>query len=167
MTRFPYRKRPFTNTTRRLCEEDIVVGIVVCPLAFAAAYFLVRRKSLGVGLCAVLSTGYVYGLFRAHFLDTFSYFLFDSALIGLYVACLPRFRKAPMSGDAQRLTSSVFYRRPSAFMGAPTGKNYDVRKGHRAIRTAECMPTQSDLISEAQPRFIFHARDDTKSKVAQ
>ena len=54
-------------------------------LAFAAAY-LGTTRSLGWGLVAVLAVGYFNGVIRANFLSVFTTFMFDSAVLGLYVA---------------------------------------------------------------------------------
>ena len=48
------------------------------------------RRSLGAGCVVVLVCGYGYGLLRAQFYDTFSYFLFDAAVLGLYLAWFSR-----------------------------------------------------------------------------
>jgi hypothetical protein len=61
------------------------MGVLLCVVAFVAAY-LAGRISLGRGVAAVLVVGYFYGILRARFLDGFSHFSFDCALLGLYLA---------------------------------------------------------------------------------
>ncbi len=61
------------------------MSLVLCSLAFLAA-FLAGRMSLVAGVGAVFGAGYVYGIARANLMDTASYFLFDAAVAGLYLA---------------------------------------------------------------------------------
>lgn len=49
------------------------------------------RRSLVGGLVAVFGVGYVYGIVRANLLETYSHFIFDASVLGLYAAQL--FRK--------------------------------------------------------------------------
>jgi hypothetical protein len=63
------------------------MGIVFCIVAFLGAY-VIGRASLGRGMAVVLVVGYFYGILRARFLDGFSHFTFDFALLGLYLARL-------------------------------------------------------------------------------
>jgi hypothetical protein len=55
-------------------------------------------KSLRAGLAALLGVGYCYGILRANFADTYSYLLFDGAVIGLYAAQLWR----PLNAEDRR-----------------------------------------------------------------
>lgn len=80
-----------------------MVGLVTGFTVFVAIYYLVRKYSLGIGVLFVMAVGYVYGIYRAHFLDSLSYFLFDVAIIGLYAGCIPYFRKPPLTPNAQHL----------------------------------------------------------------
>ncbi len=68
---------------------------MLCLLAFAAA-LLLGRRSLTAGLGAVLTVGYAYGILRANFLDTFSHFLFDAAVLGFYASLIGR--RPPTAG---------------------------------------------------------------------
>jgi hypothetical protein len=61
------------------------MGAVLCLVAFLAS-FLLGRRSVVAGVGAVLTTGYLYGILRANFLDTFAHFHFDCAVLGLYAA---------------------------------------------------------------------------------
>jgi hypothetical protein len=64
------------------------MGVILSLLAFVVARWFARR-SLAHGTGFVLLTGAGYGLVRAHLQDPGSYFLFDSALLGLYSRALP------------------------------------------------------------------------------
>ncbi len=66
-----------------------MVSIFLCILAFAGSYFA-SRKSLVGGLAAVLGVGYAYGILRANLPQAGSHFIFDAAVLGLYLAQLPR-----------------------------------------------------------------------------
>jgi hypothetical protein len=66
------------------------MSIYLCILAFSACYIAARR-SLVTGLGVVLLVGYAYGIVRANVPETFSHFIFDSAVVGFYGAQL--FRK--------------------------------------------------------------------------
>lgn len=46
------------------------------------------RRSLAQGFVALLTVGYFYGILRANLLTTFSHFIFDAGLLGLYAAQL-------------------------------------------------------------------------------
>jgi hypothetical protein len=63
------------------------MGIIFCLVSITACYVL-GRWSLAAGLGAVLSVGYLYGVVRANFLDGATYFVFDCAVLGLYLARL-------------------------------------------------------------------------------
>lgn len=58
---------------------------VLCVVAFLAT-FILRRRGLTAGIVSVLIVGYLYGILRANFRVTASYFIFDSALLGLFAA---------------------------------------------------------------------------------
>ena len=62
-----------------------MVGISVCALAFIAAAVLAWR-SVVAGLAVVMTAGYFYGILRANFLDKFSYFVFDAAVLGFFLS---------------------------------------------------------------------------------
>jgi hypothetical protein len=72
----------------------MATSIVLCLLSFALCYWAGRR-SLLYGLIAVLSVGYVYGIVRANVPETFSHFIFDAGVVGLYAAQLFR-RLSPL-----------------------------------------------------------------------
>src|SRR5579864_4377855 len=62
-----------------------MLAIALCFLAFIACY-LAGRRSLGLGLVMLLTFGYFYGILRANLLTTFSHFIFDAGLVGLYLS---------------------------------------------------------------------------------
>jgi hypothetical protein len=64
-----------------------VIGIVLCLLGFVSTWYA-AKGSLGRGLGVCFAWGYVYGVLRANFLDGFTHFLFDSAVLGIYCAKL-------------------------------------------------------------------------------
>lgn len=65
------------------------MGLIFCILAFVGAYYGTRR-SLGLGMSAVLIAGYLYGILRARYLDSFTHFIFDSGVLALYIAHFTR-----------------------------------------------------------------------------
>jgi hypothetical protein len=62
-----------------------VLAIALCILAFVACY-LAGRHSLGRGLVMLFVFGYAYGILRANLPTTFSHFIFDAGLLGLYLS---------------------------------------------------------------------------------
>ena len=62
-----------------------MLAIGICVAAFISCY-LAGRRSLGWGLVALLFFGYMYGIVRANVLSTFSHFIFDAGLLGLYLS---------------------------------------------------------------------------------
>ncbi len=65
------------------------MSFYLCLLSFGICYWFGRR-SLVSGLVAVLAIGYLYGLTRANVPETFSHFIFDAGVIGLYATQLFR-----------------------------------------------------------------------------
>jgi hypothetical protein len=64
-----------------------MTSIALC-MAAALLSFVAARRSLVTGLLTVLGIGYAYGVTRANLPETFSHFIFDAAVIGLYSAQL-------------------------------------------------------------------------------
>lgn len=62
-----------------------MTSLVLCCLALMLS-FAAGRRSLVAGLATVLGIGYAYGILRANLPQTFSHFIFDAALLGLYAA---------------------------------------------------------------------------------
>src|SRR5262249_52328676 len=81
------------------------MGYLLCLAAFGGG-FLLGRRSLVAGLGAVLTTGYLYGILRANFLDSAAHFIFDAAVVGYYLAALPGLLR-PAAGPAGRLRGWV------------------------------------------------------------
>ncbi len=77
-----------------------MIGVIGCVLA-AVSTFVVSKRSLGHGLGVCLFWGYVYGVFRANYLDGFAHFLFDATVFGLYAARLNA-RLLPPAGSPLR-----------------------------------------------------------------
>jgi hypothetical protein len=67
----------------------ISTSIYLCLLTFVFCYWMGRR-SLVSGLVAVIGVGYAYGITRANLPETYSHFIFDAGVIGLYAAQLFR-----------------------------------------------------------------------------
>jgi hypothetical protein len=61
------------------------MGLAFCSVAFLAAFVLTWR-SVAFGLGTVLTVGYCFGIMRANFLDTLSYFAFDAAVLGFFLS---------------------------------------------------------------------------------
>jgi len=62
---------------------------MTAPLLCLAAFFVsfwAGRRSLGQGLIALLAAGYFYGILRANLLTVYSHFIFDAAVLGLYLS---------------------------------------------------------------------------------
>jgi hypothetical protein len=65
------------------------MSLYLCLMAFVVCY-VAGRHSLVTGLITTLAVGYVFGIVRAQLPETPSYFIFDSAVLGLYAAQLFR-----------------------------------------------------------------------------
>jgi O-antigen ligase len=76
-----------------------MTGVILCAVAFFGPLLLARR-SLAAGLGYVLAVGYSYGILRANYLDSATYFLFDAAVLGLYLGLWLR---PPAGLTAERL----------------------------------------------------------------
>jgi hypothetical protein len=75
-----------------------VTGLVLTVAAFAVCFCL-GRVSLGLGMSALVMVGYAYGILRANFYNIYTYFLFDAACLGLYLARLETLAAAWTRGD--------------------------------------------------------------------
>jgi len=60
-----------------------VTALAICIAALLITFWAGRR-SLGTGLIALLAIGYFYGILRANLITTYSHFIFDASLLGLY-----------------------------------------------------------------------------------
>ncbi len=84
------------------------MGIAASLVALFVTYWLAKR-SLVNGIISVLGFGYCFGIFRANFPDTASYFVFDSAVLGLYIAQAQQITRQFFTQDAQRLKHWVVF----------------------------------------------------------
>ncbi len=66
-----------------------MIGLLLTVLAIVVTMFATRR-AVGHGLGALMLFGYFYGILRARFLDGLSHFIFDGAVLGLYLAFFTR-----------------------------------------------------------------------------
>jgi len=73
-----------------------MTALVLCILAFGVTYWAGKR-SLGIGIVALLTFGYFYGIVRANLPTAASHFIFDAALLGLYLS-----QKWMQSGNPNR-----------------------------------------------------------------
>src|SRR5271155_4434293 len=62
-----------------------MLAIILSIVAFVTC-FLAGRRSIGKGLVVLLTFGYFYGIVRANLLTTFSHFIFDAGMLGLYLS---------------------------------------------------------------------------------
>jgi hypothetical protein len=74
------------------------MSVLLCLLSFGMC-FMAGRRSLVSGLVAVFGVGYFYGITRANVPETFSHFIFDAGVVGLYTAQL--FRQLSPSQEFQ------------------------------------------------------------------
>lgn len=66
-----------------------MTSLILCLLSFVISY-VAGRRSLVAGLGTLLGVGYSYGIVRANVMGTFSHFIFDAGVAGLYLAQLFR-----------------------------------------------------------------------------
>ena len=77
-----------------------MISVALCLMAFIFAY-AAGRRSLTAGLATVFTVGYFYGILRANIPETFSHFIFDAAVAGLYLTQLWR-RRCPDEHESQQ-----------------------------------------------------------------
>ncbi|HEY0874657.1 MAG TPA: hypothetical protein VGD94_14385 [Vicinamibacterales bacterium] len=63
---------------------------ILFSLAAFGLCLMAANRSLRQGILALLTVGYVYGILRANFPDTYTYVTFDAAVIGVYLGQLWR-----------------------------------------------------------------------------
>ena len=66
-----------------------MLSLFLCIVAFAFSY-AAGRRSLAAGLVTVMAVGYAYGILRANVNEVYSHFIFDAAVVGLYLTQLGR-----------------------------------------------------------------------------
>ena len=79
-----------------------MISIALCIMAAFAAY-VAARCSLPSGVLTVLAIGYAYGILRANLLQTFSHFIFDAAVVGLYLGQLRIFTQRASNAEFRKL----------------------------------------------------------------
>lgn len=83
-----------------------MVGLLFSGLAFLATY-VAGRRSLLDGLVAVIGVGYLFGIVRANIPTTTTYFMFDAAVVALYLTQLVRPTRPTDRLRARQLTHWV------------------------------------------------------------
>ena len=68
---------------------SLSLSAYLCLFAFALCYWAGKR-SLVNGLVAVIGVGYAYGITRANVPETYSHFVFDAGVVGLYASQFSR-----------------------------------------------------------------------------
>lgn len=79
---------------------------ILLPVAAALGCYLAAQRSLKLGVCALLTVGYLYGIVRANIQGTWTYLMFDLGALGLYAAQLFRATEAQ---DRARLSELRFW----------------------------------------------------------
>ncbi len=82
-----------------------MTAAVLCVLAFCFA-LLAGARSLAAGVGAVLGVGYVYGILRANVPEPASHFIFDAAVLGVYLTQVLRPAKA---ADRRRMRTLTLW----------------------------------------------------------
>lgn|SRR2546425_3561238 len=66
-----------------------MTSLPLCILCFVVTFTLTRR-SLVWGLACCIGVGYVFGVLKANIFDLFSYFIWDSSVLGFYASYFSR-----------------------------------------------------------------------------
>jgi hypothetical protein len=85
-----------------------MIGTLLCVIALLVTYMMARR-SLVEGIAIALTFGYFFGILRANFFQTASYFVFDAAVLGLYIARFHELTRIFTTLDGQRLKHWVTF----------------------------------------------------------
>ncbi|GJG86385.1 hypothetical protein tb265_15660 [Gemmatimonadetes bacterium T265] len=98
-----------------------MTGFILCVSTFVIAVIAGRRSLVG-GLGATMAVGYWYGYLRAVVPSSASHFVFDSAVIGLYVVQLFRMpaEGEPRESKGTRLWTIALAAWPVLLMAVPT-----------------------------------------------
>jgi hypothetical protein len=78
------------------------LALLICVISFGLCFWA-GRQSLVNGLVAVIGVGYVYGITRANIPETYSHFIFDAAVCGLYAAQTYHRLSAPEKYRVERI----------------------------------------------------------------
>ena len=84
------------------------MGLALTAIAFLATYY-VAKKSLVQGICATLTVGCLFGILRANFPQTASFFIFDASVVALYIVHHKLILRSFFVQDGQRLQHWVFF----------------------------------------------------------
>src|SRR5438270_10520000 len=84
-----------------------MLSFLFCIIAFAITASLARR-SLVAGVSAVMTVGYFYGITRANALGSFSHFIFDASVLGLYSSLTFKVITGKHKQRVERLQAWVF-----------------------------------------------------------
>jgi hypothetical protein len=84
------------------------MNILIVLVAFAGS-LLATSRSLGWGFLAVFAVGYFNGVARANFLSVYTTFMFDSAVLGLYLGSFSRPTRVPAGFRSASARSFVLF----------------------------------------------------------
>jgi hypothetical protein len=84
------------------------MGVIISAVALFSTYWLGRR-SLVHGIICAIGFGYIFGITRANLPDTTSFFIFDSAVLGLYAAQSRQITAQFFTQEGQRLKHWVVF----------------------------------------------------------
>jgi hypothetical protein len=95
-----------------------MTALGLCLIACATTFWAGRR-SLGQGLVALFFWGYFFGILRANLLTTFTYFVFDSALLGFYFSQRAMFLARDKRSAALRIWCWILMAWPILLLAMP------------------------------------------------
>ena len=96
-----------------------MTAIGLCLLACATTYWAGKR-SLGQALISLLFWGYFFGIIRANLLTTFTFFVFDSAVLGLYLSQKNLLTGSDKRSSILRVWCWILILWPAALMAMPS-----------------------------------------------
>ncbi len=79
--------------------------------------YLLGRQSAGLGLASVIWIGGIYGIIRANNLDVATYFMYDAAVLAIYLVQLPNMTVASRRTNALRGWTIVLLGWPMIYFG--------------------------------------------------
>jgi hypothetical protein len=95
-----------------------MTAAILCVLALATAYWAGKR-SLGVGLIILMAWGYGFGITRANLMSPACYFIFDAALLGVYLSQRTTFLDDPKRLGTLRIWTSLLILWPALVLLMP------------------------------------------------
>jgi hypothetical protein len=66
-----------------------MTSLPICILCFIVTFMLTRRSAVW-GLACCIAVGYVFGVLKANIFDLYSYFIWDSSVLGFYASFFSR-----------------------------------------------------------------------------